>query len=321
MLWSLLWAVSSVAVAAPVHLRHEERPIDAEPPMPPVADDADEVMRRGAELFRVASCIGCHSPPFSDAEHLGGGRDLPTVFGVFWAPNISPDPATGIGGWTEEDFERALRRGRAPDGRRYWPTFPTMAYTRMSDDDVHALWVYVSSQPAVQTEERPHQVRFPYSLPGMRSLWRGLHFRRGPLPEAPERSEDWMRGRYLVHAVAYCDQCHTPRGPTGGLRERHLLAGGANPAKGDVHPNLTPDLAFGLGTWTVDDIAHYLATGTRPDGTVTDSENIMGEKIRDGYAHLSVEDRRAIGVYLTSLPTDDFDPSGLVAPGGRARAR
>lgn len=308
MLWTSLWAVP----AGCAHQAHVTRMPEVPPPVPALPADAPDDVVEGAHLYRVAGCVGCHSPPFADAVHLGGGRDLPTMFGVFYAPNISPDPVHGIGGWTEADFARALREGRAPDGHRYWPTFPYMAYTHMSDDDVHKLWVYLQSQPPVDAEPPPHEVRAPYSAPGMLGLWRGVAFHRGPLdPEpAPDHADAaaWDRGRYLVFAVGYCDQCHTPRGKLGLLQRRHLLAGGANPGKGDVHPNLTPDPTHGLGGWTVDDLASFLATGVEPDGSHTDPTQVMDEKIRDSYSAFSLEDRRAIATFLASLPPDDFDP-------------
>lgn len=285
-----------------------ERPIDALPPVPAVPPDADTLVQRGAALFRTASCVGCHSPPFDDAVHLGGGRDLPTIFGVFYAPNISPDPDAGIGDWTEADFVRAMRQGRAPDGRPYWPTFPYMTYTGMSDDDLHALWTYLRAQPPVPTPSRPHEVRPAYRSPGLLGLWRSLAFRPGPLVDDPGHDATWNRGRYLVRAVSYCDQCHTPRNRLGLPLRRHDMAGGANPGKGDVHPNLTPDPDVGLGTWSVDDVATYLGTARKPDGTVTPADDIMAEKIRDGFAWYSQADREAIAVYLQSLPADAWDP-------------
>ena len=122
---------------------HVERLPDAPVPVPVLPEDASAMVRKGAQLYRTANCVGCHSPPFDDGVHLGGGRDLPTMFGVFYAPNISADPEFGIGEWSEEDFFRALREGRSPTGRPYWPTFPTMTYTQMSDEDIRALWAPV----------------------------------------------------------------------------------------------------------------------------------------------------------------------------------
>lgn len=276
--------------------------------MPALPADATDELAHGALLYRVANCVGCHSPPFADATHLGGGRDLPTIFGTFYAPNISPHPTAGIGAWTEQDFVRAMREGRAPDGRPYWPTFPYMTYTAMSDADLHALWVYLRAEPPVETPSRPHEVRPAYRSPGLLGLWRSLAFRPGQLDPEPDRDPTWHRGRYLVRAVSYCDQCHTPRNRLGLPLKRHDLAGGANPGKLDVHPNLTPDPDVGLGTWTIADITSYLATAVKPDGTETPADDIMAEKIRDSFQYYSNNDREAIATYLASLPPDDFDP-------------
>jgi mono/diheme cytochrome c family protein len=283
-------------------------PRDALPPVPPLPADASPELQHGAWLYRVADCVGCHSPPYADATHLGGGRILPTVFGTFYAPNISPHPEHGIGRWTEEDFFRAMRHGRAPDGHAYWPTFPYMAYTQLTDDDLRALWAYLRSQPPVAGVTPPHELAKGYRSPGLLGLWRMLAFRPGPPPEEPDRDATWHRGRYLVHAVAYCDQCHTPRTSTGLLRQRHLMAGGENPAKGQLHPNLTPHPEAGIGRWSAEELARFLETGVKPDGSLTDPDQMMLEKIRDSSAWLSEEDRLAIAAYLRSLPSDDLTP-------------
>lgn len=318
----IVWFVVSMLGCAR-HAPHVERLPDAAVPVPAVPEGADAVLERGARLYRTASCVGCHSPPFDDATHLGGGRDLPTIFGVFYAPNISPDAENGIGTWTEADFVRAMRDGRAPDGRRYWPTFPYMAYTKMTDDDLHALWVYLEAQPAVATPSRPHEIRAPYGMPGMLGLWRSLAFRRGALEENAEQSGDWNRGRYLVEAVSYCDQCHTPRSALGLVKRRHYLAGGANPAKADVHPNLTSHPDAGIGAWSGADIVRYLQTAQKPDGTTSDAKDIMAEKVHDSFSHHTPADLHAIAVYLGAQPADAFDPEawGLVKRRRRKLAR
>lgn len=268
----------------------------------------DPLAQRGEWLYRVAGCVGCHSPAIEGAVHLGGGRDNPTDFGTFWAPNISPSPSSGIGGWTEADFFRAMRQGRAPDGRRYWPTFPTMAYTGMSDDDIRALWAYLTSQPAVETPRREHEIKPAYRFPGALLAWRAMEFREGPFEPDPDQSEAWNRGAYLVTSVAYCDQCHTPRSAIGKLKRRHYLAGGGNPGKSEVHPNLTPHPTAGLGAWTEDELVRFLGTGEKPDGGAARPDWVMHEKIEDSYRFFSEEDRRAIAVYLRSVEPDDHDP-------------
>ena len=177
-----------------------------------------------------------------------------------------------------------------------------MAYTRMTDEDVHALWVYLRAMPAVAGQTPPHEIARAYRSPGLLGLWRMIAFRRGPWEDDP--TDPIAHGRYLARAVAYCDQCHTPRTSTGLLRERRLMAGGSNPAKQQLHPNLTPDPEFGIGAWTADDIAGFLQTGARPDGTLTDPHQMMLEKIRDSAAYLSDADRHAIAAWLRSLPPD-----------------
>jgi mono/diheme cytochrome c family protein len=273
---------------------------------PDAAPDDAAVYAQGELLYHAAGCVGCHSVP--GQPHLGGGRDNPTVFGTFYAPNISPDLEQGLGSWTEGDFYTAMRDGRAPDGHLYWPTFPTMAYTKMSDADIHALWVYLSAQPAVKSEERAHEPRRIYSLPGMLNLWRLMEFRPGPMTPDPTQTAQWSRGEYLVQAVTYCDQCHTPRSKIGRMRRGRTMAGGANLGKFEVHPNLTPHPEAGIGAWSEDDMVRFLTTGEKPDGSVAREDWVMHEKVRDSYSRLSEDDKRAIYTYLRSLPADDFDP-------------
>ncbi|MEY3212887.1 MAG: hypothetical protein RIT28_3368 [Pseudomonadota bacterium] len=222
----------------------------------------DPVYQQGELLYHAAGCVGCHSVP--GLPHLGGGRDNPTVFGTFYAPNISPDVEQGIGAWTEGDFFTAMRDGRAPDGRLYWPTFPTMAYTLMSDADIHALWVYVSAQPAVTSEERAHEPRPIYALPGTLNIWRLMEFRAGPMAASPGQTAQESRGEYLVQAVTYCDQCHTPRSKIGRMRRGRYLAGGANLGKLEIHPNLTPHVEAGIGAWSEDDMVRFLTRERSP---------------------------------------------------------
>lgn len=277
------------------------------PPMDPgVSTSPSTPAERGAQLYRAAGCVGCHSPP--GREHLSGGRDNPTAFGTFYAPNISPHPADGIGGWTEADFVRAMREGVSPEGRMYWPTFPTMAYTHMSDADLHALWEYLRTQPAVPGTVPPHQPRRVYSLPGLLRLWRAVEVDEGPLRPDPTRSEQWNQGAYLVRAVTYCDQCHTPRNRAGMLQERRHMGGGGNPGKAEVHPNLTPDPTNGLPDWTEGDLVRFLRTGQKPDGSFAREDQVMAEKVRDSTRYLSEAELRAIAVYVLELEPVDYDP-------------
>ncbi len=280
----------------------------AKPPVPSLPATASPEQLAGEKLYRVSGCVGCHSPPFISASHLGGDRDLPTIFGRFYAPNISPDPIAGIGNWTEADFKKAMQQGISPSGKRYWPTFPYMAYTKMTEEDIQSLWAYLQSQPAVNTTPRPHEINPNYKLPGLLRIWRTMEFKAGTYQPDPELSGQENRGAYLVKAVAYCDQCHTPRNKMGKLVDQYYLAGGSNPGKSEIHPNLTPHPEKGIGLWSNQDMVVFLRSGKKPDGSIADHNQVMAEKIEDSYTYFSEEDMLAISAYLKSLPPNDFDP-------------
>jgi mono/diheme cytochrome c family protein len=301
----VLWFLFSCATLS----IYEAQKPSVPPPMPELSDDASETEIRGWALYRTAGCIGCHSPPFPNAKHLGGDRDLPTIFGRFYAPNISPDEEDGIGSWSEEDFHKAMQKGISPENKRYWPTFPYMAYTKMQEEDLHALWVYLNSQEPVKGREREKELNPNYRMPGLIRIWRLLEFQRGTFKEDPNVSDEINRGRYLVQAVGYCDQCHTPRNRLGKLVDKYYMAGGSNLGKSEIHPNLTPHMERGIGKWTTEDIVEFLTSGQKPDGTEADHHQVMAEKIEDSYSYFSTQDKKAIAAYLKSLPPKDFDPS------------
>src|SRR5207248_178710 len=121
--------------------------------LPAVAADLD-VVARGEYLANAADCAGCHT----DAEHGGkpyaGGLPLATPFGTFFAPNITSDPETGIGRWTDAQFLHALRNGIRADGANLFPVFPYTSYTGITDEDALAIKAYLFAQPTVQQPNR-----------------------------------------------------------------------------------------------------------------------------------------------------------------------
>jgi mono/diheme cytochrome c family protein len=134
----------------------------------------------------------------------------------------------------------------------------------------------------------------------MVGLWKRLNFEPGPLPDDPARPAAWNRGRYLARAVAHCEECHTPRGWLGALRDDLFLAGTAEGPEGELAPNITPDPRTGIGDWDEADLAWFLETGLKPDGD--DTQGLMYEVIEHGYRHMTADDRRALAVYLRSVP-------------------
>lgn len=262
---------------------------------------------KGAYVFALAGCAACHTK--KDGKPLAGGREIASPFGVFVAPNITPDAATGIGGWTEEDFVQAMTVGLSPTGRHYYPSFPYTSYTRMTLADLRNLWAYLKTIPPVVSKTAHHRLAFPYSLrPGV-GLWKLLFLREGRYRPDPGKSATWNRGAYIVTGPAHCGECHTRRNFMGGLRNSVHLAGspgfGEGKKRQGVAPNITPHKAKGIGKWTAEELAFALQTGVTPSGDVMGGE--MAEVVSHGTAKLTEDDRTAIVEYLMSVPAKALD--------------
>jgi mono/diheme cytochrome c family protein len=258
-----------------------------------------DAVARGAYLANAADCVGCHT----DTEHHGrpyaGGRAIATPFGTFYSPNITPDPDTGIGRWSEAQFLRALRDGVRPDGANLYPVFPYTSFTKIVDADARAIWAYLSSLPPVPHRNRRDDVSFPFSWRPLLTVWKLPFFNSGPFRPNPHRSAAYNRGAYLVNALAHCGECHTSRNWLGATEPSRFLSGTAHGPDGKPVPNITPDPETGIGNWTEDDIAGVLRGGETPDlNYVTGA---MAEVVKST-AGLSDADRRAIAVYLKSVP-------------------
>ncbi|MGE0259281.1 MAG: cytochrome c [Alphaproteobacteria bacterium] len=254
-------------------------------------------VERGRYLAVAASCETCHT--VEGGQPFAGGLALETPFGTFYTPNITPDRETGIGGWSEAQFLRALHMGVRPDGADYYPAFPYTSFTKLTDEDAQAIWAYLSSIPAVRQANRPHALSFPYSWRFLLNGWKWLFFDPGRFQPMPGRSAEENRGAYLVSAVVHCGECHTPRNSFGAMEDDRFLAGNPAGPDGKSVPNITPDPKTGIGNWSEDDIVQVLTDGHTPAfDEVTGS---MAEVVRNT-AKLTPEDRRSIAVYLKTVP-------------------
>lgn len=268
----------------------------------------------GAYLARTAGCTDCHTLR-PDQPFAGGGR-LVSPFGVFYTPNLTPDARTGIGSWNEVQFLNALRWGLSPSGSPYYPAFPYRSFTKITDKDVHKIFVYLRSlQPIVKSRLRS-VLSFPYNQRWLVRVWDFFYFKgrssdpeenvrtgQGPFEPVPGRSASWNRGAYLVEALLHCTECHTPRayiGPLliGNLESGQWLAGGNIPISGKYPPNITPDPETGTGSWSKADWDHFLRSGFDPNGKSPGGE--MADVIR-GTAGLTDYDRDAVIEYLRSI--------------------
>lgn len=262
----------------------------------------------GKTMFNIGGCASCHAVPNEDPDkvdrtRLGGGLVLESGFGSFTVPNISPDPADGIGGWTEADFVTALSDGTAPGGHHLYPAFPYTSYRHMELGDVRDLFAYLKTLPPVQSRPGGNHLAFPFNIRRLLGVWKLLYLEGGPFQPDPAKSAQWNRGAYLANGPGHCAECHSPRNALGAIIDNERFAGGPTPdGKGWV-PNITP---AGLGhgplgdvTWTESDIASFLGDGMTPAGDFAGAE--MTDIIR-GTSQLSREDRAAIALYIASLP-------------------
>lgn len=271
------------------------------------AGSAGGEIARGARLAALGNCAYCHGAPDAEAKGadrpLSGGRRIETWYGHAIAPNITPDPSTGIGRWTLDDFRRALRAGIGPDGLRYQGVFPTEAYGRMSDGDIAALFAWLMAQPPVTRPNQAEPHRPDATLIGrLLDRW---PLARDPAAGSPLDPAD--TGAYLVAAIAHCDQCHQPRDAWGRPDRGAGPAGSRRPLYGGGRaPNLTPDLKTGIGAWTEAEIATYLETGDTPD--YESAKGSMAAFIHGGLRALTRDERLAIARHLKSLPARAATP-------------
>lgn len=257
-------------------------------------------MTAGEYIYRASGCYGCHTDEKGGGRPLAGGYALKTDFGVFYAPNITPDPETGIGKWSEQDFFRALREGRSPAGDHYYPSFPYPAYTKLTDEDLRALWMYLKAQPPVRRANKPHELKFFARARTFVGSWKALYFKPGAYRSDPAKPALWNRGAYLSEAAAHCGECHTPRSALGGIKTDLHYAGTRAGPDGSVVPNITPDKKTGIGKWNKSELVAYLESGLKPDGD--SAGDLMAEVIDNGLKYLRKDDLAAIADYVLALP-------------------
>ena len=250
----------------------------------------------GRRLFFAGGCASCHATPGQpDPLRLGGGLELKTPFGSFFAPNISPDRADGVGAWRDVDLANALLSGVSRGGDHLYPAFPYTSYQRMTPGDVADLVAFLRLAPPVPGRAPPHKLPFPFSIRRAVGLWKVMYFDNAPLRPDAGRSAEWRLGRYLVEGPGHCGECHTPRGWLGATKPAAFLAGAPAPDGRGKAPSLVgPELA----RWSKDDIVDALSSGFTPTGDVLGAS--MTATVRN-LSKLPPSDREAIAVFLKSL--------------------
>ena len=264
-----------------------------------VANTGAADVKNGQALFYAGSCGTCHaSPGQKEATHLGGGLALTSGFGTFYMPNISPDLADGIGGWTTDQFVKAMREGVSAHGENEYPAFPYTSFQRMTANDLRDLLGYIKTLPAVAGKARDHDLKFPFTMRRGVGVWKLAFLDGEPLPADPNKNASWNRGRYLVEGPGHCAECHSPRNLAGAVVSNKRFSGAPDPEGHGYVPNITQD-ETGIGYWSQREIGDYLDTGLTPINTQA-GESMAAVVANLG--HLPPEDRAAMAEYIKTLP-------------------
>jgi mono/diheme cytochrome c family protein len=286
---------------------------------PPRAPSATRIPAQtdGEYLARAGDCIACHTA--RGGEPFAGGLEMPTPFGMLYTPNITPDPETGIGKWSADDFYRALHDGKSKDGSLLYPAFPYPSYTKISRADADAIYGYIWSITPVKKKNTPHRMQFPYNQRNLLIGWRALYFTPGEYKNNPAESAEWNRGAYLVQGLGHCDACHTSRNMLGATVKDKELAGGLIPLQDWYAPSLTSNREAGLGQWDTADVVALLNAGISNRGVVFGP---MAQVVHDSLQYLTEADTHAMAVYLKSLATTGApdDPNQVRTTESQSRA-
>jgi mono/diheme cytochrome c family protein len=262
-------------------------------------------VEKGRYLALVSDCSSCHTAP-GGGRPFAGGRAIETPFGNVVATNITPDRDTGIGAWTDDEFDAAVRRGLRRDGSRLYPAMPYNDYTKMSRDDVLAIRSYLNTIQPVSNAVDADLLPFPFNIRAAVGVWDALYFTDGAYQPDPEKSAEWNRGAYLVNGPGHCGACHTPKSTLGGDKSSHFLQGAD--LQGWFAPNITADVAQGLGRWSGEDIITYLRTG---HNRISAATGPMAEVVALSSSHMTGTDLTAIATYLKSLAAVSDPPQAL----------
>lgn len=273
-----------------------------EPPNP--TSFSAEAIARGQQLAALGDCAVCHTR--DGGALLSGGRAMLTPFGTLYSTNLTPAPRTGIGTWSFEAFQRAMREGISREGNHLYPAFPYTAFTRVGDEDLRDLYAYLMSRPAIEAETPANRLRFPYNQRSILAGWNFLFLDKGPFRPQPQRDAAWNRGAYLVEGLGHCSACHSPRTALGGERTGRQRFAGAT-VDGWQVPALNGSSKSAI-PWTQATLYEYLRNGfSRYHGAAAGPM----APVAAGLARQPDADLQAMARYLaTFLPEQgsDFSP-------------
>ncbi|MBD8481508.1 c-type cytochrome [Pseudomonas coleopterorum] len=270
------------------------------------AESDDALIEQGRYLARAGDCVACHTA--KGGAPFAGGLGMETPIGTVYSTNITPH-SDGIGNYSFEDFDKAVRHGIGKSGSSLYPAMPYPSYARVSDADMHALYAYFMKGVAPVAEpNKPTDIPWPLSMRWPLAIWRGLFAPPVSAYQPPPGSDPVIsRGAYLVEGLGHCGACHTPRAIT--MQEKALSAGdnadflaGSAPLEGWIAKSLRGDHKDGLGSWSEDQLVQFLKTGRSDRSAVFGG---MSDVVEHSMQYMTHEDLTAIARYLKTLPAVD----------------
>lgn len=266
------------------------------------ASDLFDRITAGRYVAVLADCAACHTTP--GGKPFAGGLPLDTPFGKLIPSNITPDLATGIGGWSYADFRGALKEGIGKGGKRLYPAMPYPAYSSMTEADIADLWAYFQKIEPVERRVVSNQLPFPFSIRSVMIGWNMLNFSPKTFVPDASKSPEWNRGAYIVNGPAHCGTCHTPKSLTGADKPDQFLRSGN--LQSWVAPDISNDGHRGIGSWSSEDLVAYLRTGANRFDIASGP---MAEVITNSTQSWTDADLTAVAAYLK-----DVKGSGTAAP-------
>lgn len=271
------------------------------------AQAQSDLVTHGEYVTRAADCAACHTSP--GGTPFAGGRAFNLPFGVLYAPNITPDPQTGIAGYSDDDWVRMLQQGVGRGGKHLYPAMPYTTYTQMSREDALAIKAYLMSLPPLHASIPENNLRFPFNQRWGMVFWNVLNNPDRRFQPDSSKPPAYNRGDYLVNALGHCGECHTPRNLMMGLKDSKKFAGAEE--VGWQAYNLTSDRTSGLGGWSDADLEQYLAAGhANGHGPASGP---MAEVVEYSLRYMTKDDIHAIATYLRTIPAQPDGPPAVQA--------
>jgi len=257
--------------------------------------DPQAQIEQGRYLALAGNCMACHTT--RGGTPLAGGRRIDTPFGGVYSSNLTPDPDTGLGRWTAQDFWQAMHLGRSKSGRLLTPAFPYNHTSVVTREDSDAVFAWLNTLPPVAQAQPAHTLAWPLGTQPALAVWRSLYFQPSPFQAEKAQTAEWNRGAYLVQGLGHCAACHSPRNALGAPGPVNDLSGGLIPVLNWYAPDLTRDAESGMASTPLPEIVRLLRTGASMNAQ---TNGPMGEVVQHSLQHLTQADLQAMAVYLQS---------------------